>query len=161
MPASATELADVEPADLVEDALQRFRPVLANLEFDLIVDVPPHLPQISVDRPAMIQALDNIVDNAIKYSTNERRLAVTGTATTRSVTLTVRDRGNGIAAKDLSRIFERFYRGANVTVSGSGLGLPIAKRIVESHGGVIEVRSTVGSGTEVDVTLPIGLRRGA
>jgi two-component system phosphate regulon sensor histidine kinase PhoR len=156
--ASATELAEVEPADLVEDALQAFRPVLANLEFDLIIDVPADLPQICVDRPAMIQALDNIVDNAIKYSTHQRSLAVTGTATARSVTLTVRDRGNGIARKDLSRVFERFYRGGNVTVSGSGLGLPIAKRIVEGHGGLIEVRSTVGSGTEVDVTLPIGRR---
>jgi two-component system phosphate regulon sensor histidine kinase PhoR len=159
--ASATELADVEPADLVEDALQGFRPVLAYLEFELIVDVPPDLPQICVDRPAMIQALENLVDNAIKYSTNEKRLAVTGTATARHVTLTVRDRGNGIARKDLSRIFERFYRGGNVTVSGSGLGLPIAKRIVEGHGGLIEVRSTVGSGTEVDVRLPIGRLRSA
>jgi len=159
--ASATELADVEPADLVEDALQGFRPVLANLEFELIVDVPPDLPQICVDRPAMIQALENIVDNAIKYSTNERRLSVTGTATARNVTLTVRDRGNGIVPRDLSRVFERFYRGGNVTVSGSGLGLPIAKRIVEAHGGLIEVRSTVGSGTEVDLTLPIGRHRSA
>ena len=158
---AALSLADVEPADLVEDALQGFRPVLANLEFDLVVDVPPHLPQICVDRPAMIQALHNIVDNAIKYSAKEKHLAVTGTATARSVTLTVRDRGIGIARKDLSRVFERFYRGGNVTVSGSGLGLPIAKRIVESHGGRIEVRSTVGSGTEVDVTLPIGRRRNA
>jgi two-component system phosphate regulon sensor histidine kinase PhoR len=151
----------VEPADLVEDALQGLRPVLANHQFDLVIDVPPDLPQICVDRPAMIQALDNIVDNAIKYSTTEKHLAVTGTATARSVTLTVRDRGTGIASKDLSRVFERFYRGGNATVSGSGLGLPIAKRIVESHGGRIEVRSAVGSGTEVDVTLPIGRRRSA
>jgi len=101
------------------------------------------------------------VDNAIKYSTTEKHLAVTGTATARNVTLTIRDRGTGIARKDLSRVFERFYRGGNVTSSGSGLGLPIAKRIVESHGGRIEVRSTVGSGTEVDVTLPIGRVRSA
>jgi signal transduction histidine kinase len=159
--ASATELADVDPADLVEDALQGFRPVLANLEFGLVIEVPADLPQICVDRPAMIQALDNIVDNAIKYSTAEKHLAVTGTATAKSVTLTVSDRGTGIARKDLSRVFERFYRGGNVSVSGSGLGLPIAKRIVESHGGRIEVRSTVGSGTQVDVTLPIGRRRSA
>jgi signal transduction histidine kinase len=159
--ASATELADVEPADLVEDALQGFRPVLATLEFDLIVDVPSDLPQICVDRPAMIQALDNIVDNAIKYSTTEKYLAVNGAATANHVTLTVRDRGTGIPRKDLSRVFERFYRGGNVTVSGSGLGLPIAKRIIEGHGGRIAVRSTVGSGTEVDVTLPIGRRRSA
>jgi len=153
---SSAELANVEPADLVEDALQGVRPVLSNLAFDLVVDVPPDLPQIRVDRPAMIQAIDNIVDNAIKYSTTEKHVTVRGTATDRSVTLTVRDRGTGIARKDLSRVFERFYRGGNVTSSGSGLGLPIAKRIVESHGGRIEVRSTVGVGTEVDVTLPIG-----
>ncbi len=159
--AAATELADVEPADLVEDALQGVRPVLANLEFDLVVDVPADLPQICVDRPAMIQALDNIVDNAIKYSTTAKHLAIRGSATGKSVTLTVQDRGTGIARKDLSRVFERFYRGGNVTVSGSGLGLPIAKRIVESHGGKIAVRSAVGSGTEVDVTLPIGRGRSA
>ena len=154
--ASTTELADVEPADLVEDALQGVRPVLSNLEFAIVVDVPPDLPPICVDRPAMIQALDNIVDNAIKYSTTEKHLTVKGTATDKSVTLSVRDRGTGIARKDLARVFERFYRGGNVTSSGSGLGLPIAKRIVEGHGGRIVVRSTVGSGTEVDVTLPIG-----
>jgi signal transduction histidine kinase len=159
--ASATELADVEPADLVEDALQGFRPVLATVEFDLVVNVPSDLPQICVDRPAMIQALDNIVDNAIKYSTTQKYLAVNGTATTKNVTLTVKDRGTGIPRKDLSRVFERFYRGGNVTVSGSGLGLPIAKRIIEGHGGRIVVRSSVGSGTEVDVTLPIGRRRNA
>jgi signal transduction histidine kinase len=159
--ASSTELADVEPADLVEDALQGLRPVLANREFELVIDVPHDLPQICVDRPAMIQALDNIVDNAIKYSTTDKHLAVSAKANGKTVTLTVRDRGTGIARKDLSRVFERFYRGGNVTVSGSGLGLPIAKRIVESHGGHIEVRSAVGSGTEVDVTLPIGRRRSA
>ncbi len=159
--ASATELADVEPADLVEDALQGLRPVLANQKFDLVIDVPPDLPQICVDRPAMIQALDNIVDNAIKYSTTEKHVAVSARATAKSLTLTVRDRGTGIASKDLSRVFERFYRGGNVTVSGSGLGLPIAKRIVESHGGRIDVRSAVGTGTEVDVTLPIARRRSA
>ena len=159
--ASSTELADVEPADLVEDALQGLRPVLADQQFDLVIDVPPDLPEICVDRPAMIQALDNIVDNAIKYSTNEKHLAVRGRANGRTVTLTVQDRGTGIANKDLSRVFERFYRGGNATVSGSGLGLPIAKRIVESHGGRIDVRSAVGTGTEVDVTLPIGRRRSA
>ena len=158
---SAPELANVEPADLVEDALQGFRPTLANLEFELVVDVPPYLPPLCVDRPAMIQALDNILDNAIKYSTTEKHLTVSGTTTAGHVTLTVRDRGNGIAQKDLARVFERFYRGGNVTISGSGLGLPIAKSIVESHGGRIELRSTLGQGTEVDVTLPIGRRRSA
>lgn len=158
---AASAMADVEPADLVEDALQGLRPVLNNREFDLEVDVPADLPQVCVDRSAMVQALDNIVDNAIKYSTTEKHLAVRARANGKTVTLTVRDKGLGIARKDLSRVFERFYRGGNVTVSGSGLGLPIAKRIVESHGGRIDVRSAEGTGTEVDVTLPIGRRQTA
>jgi two-component system phosphate regulon sensor histidine kinase PhoR len=125
----------------------------------LIVGLPPDLPQVSVDRPAVIQALENIIDNAIKYSGATRRLAVSGRATGRSLTLTVKDAGSGICHEDQARIFERFYRGRNVHTSGSGLGLPIAKRIVESHGGRIDVRSEVGAGTEIDVTLPASGRR--
>ena len=152
--ADSTERVDVEAADLVEDALQGFRPTLATLEFELIVDLPPDLPQVCVDRPAVIQALENIIDNAIKYSGGTRRLAVSGRAAAKSLTLTVKDSGSGICREDQARIFERFYRGRNVSTSGSGLGLPIAKRIVESHGGRIDVRSEVGVGTEIDVTLP-------
>jgi two-component system phosphate regulon sensor histidine kinase PhoR len=157
--ADSTELVDVEAADLVEDALQGFRPALANLEFELVVDLPPDLPQVCVDRPAVIQALENLVDNAIKYSGATRRLAVSGRAAGKRLTLTVKDSGSGICREDQARVFERFYRGRNVSTSGSGLGLPIAKRIVESHGGLISVRSEVGVGTEVDVTLPTNGRR--
>jgi len=157
--AASGDLAEVDPADLVEDTLQGFRPTLANLDFELVIDVPPDLPQVSVERPAMIQALDNLIDNAIKYSTKTRHLSVTGRASAKTVTFSVRDKGSGIACEDLARVFERFYRGRNVSVSGSGLGLPIAKRIVESHGGRIAVRSAVGVGTEVDVTLPVSGRR--
>jgi len=159
--ADSTELVDVEPADLVEDTLQGFRPTLATLEFELTVDLPPDLPQVCVDRPAVIQALENIVDNAIKYSGSTRRLAVSARAAGKNLTLTVKDSGSGICREDQARIFERFYRGGNVSTSGSGLGLPIAKRIVESHGGRIDVRSEVGVGTEVDVTLPTSGRRAA
>jgi signal transduction histidine kinase len=158
--ADSTKLVDVEVADLVEDALQGFRPTLATLDFELIVELPPDLPQVCVDRPAVIQALENIIDNAIKYSGVRRRLAVSGRAAGKSLTLTVKDSGSGICREDQARIFERFYRGRNVSTSGSGLGLPIAKRIVESHGGRIDVRSEVGTGTEVNVTLPTsGWRR--
>jgi signal transduction histidine kinase len=159
--AASTDLADVDPADLVEDTLQGFRPTLANLDFELVVDLPADLPHVCVERPAMIQALDNLVDNAIKYSTGTRHLAVRARATAKTVTLTIADRGSGIASEDLSRVFERFYRGRNVPVSGSGLGLPIAKRIVESHDGQITVRSTIGVGTEVEVRLPVSGRRRA
>jgi len=157
--ADSTELVSVEASDLVEDALQGFRPTIAAQEFELIVDLPPHLPQVWVDRPAVIQALENIIDNAIKYSGATRRLAVSARAAGKHLTLTVKDAGSGICRGDQARIFERFYRGRNVSTSGSGLGLPIAKRIVVSHGGRIDVRSELGVGTEVDVTLPTNGRR--
>ena len=141
--ASATDLADVEPAELVEDALQAVRPVLANLEFDLVVDVPPDLRDLrrSVRDDSGARQHRGQRDQVLDDRQAPGRK---GPATARNVTLTVHDRGTGIARKDLSRVFERFYRGGNVTVSGSGLGLPIAKRIVESHGGWIEVQR-VGS----------------
>src|SRR5262249_18579270 len=115
--ADSHELVDVEPADLVEDALQGFHPTLATLEFELTVDLPPDLPQVCVDRPAVIQALENIVDNAIKYSGAMRRLTVSGRTTGRSLTLTIKDSGSGIGREDQARIFEHFYRGRNVSTS--------------------------------------------
>jgi two-component system phosphate regulon sensor histidine kinase PhoR len=157
--ADPTDLVNVDAAELVEDALQGFRPHLAALEFELTVDLPPDLPPVCVDRAAVMRALENIIDNAIKYSDATRRLAVSGRATGKRVTLTVKDAGSGICREDQARLFERFYRGRNAHGSGSGLGLAIAKRIIESHGGRIEVRSAVESGTEVDVTLPASARR--
>jgi signal transduction histidine kinase len=159
--ADSTELVSVEVADLVEDALQGFRLTIAAREFELTVDLPRDLPQVCIDRPAVMRALENIIDNAIKYSGATRRLAVSCRAMGKNLTLTIKDSGSGICREDRARIFERFYRGRNVSTSGSGLGLPIAKRIVESHGGRIDVRSEVGIGTEVDVKLPTSRRSGA
>src|SRR4029077_10207663 len=106
-----------------------------------IVDLPHDLPQVCVDRPAVIQALENIIDNAIKYSGATRRLAVSGRAAGHVLMLTVKDSGSGICREDRARVFERFYRGRNVSTSGSGLGLPIANRTVERHGGRVARRA--------------------
>src|SRR5207253_1485316 len=121
----AAEHVDVEAADLIEDALQGFRPTIAAQEFELMIDLPHDLPRLCVDRPAVIQSLENIIDNAIKYSGATRRLAVSAHAEGKSLTLTIKDYGSGICREDQARIFERFYRGRNVSTSGSGLGLPI------------------------------------
>lgn len=158
---SSIDLADIEPAELIEDALQRFRPTLEHLGFDVRVDVPIVLPCVAVDRRAMTLAVDNIIDNAIKYSGQDPVLAVSGRVNGRSVTLTFRDRGSGIPREDLAHVFERFYRGRNAGVNGSGLGLAIAQRIVHRHGGDVVIRSTVGVGTKVDIVLPAARRRNA
>jgi signal transduction histidine kinase len=154
-PDASIELAPIDAADLVADALQRVRPALEGLEFDVSVNVSPELPPLSVDRGAIVQAIDNVVDNAIKYSKDKRALAITGRLNGTAVQLTFRDSGSGISRQDLPHVFERFYRGRDASSSGSGLGLAIAQRIVNTHGGSIAISSTVDVGTEVAICLPV------
>jgi len=144
-----------EVADLVEGSLERFRPTLEHLDFELDVDVPRDLPQVRADRPAMIQVIENVIDNAIKYSDGRRSLRIAAHANGKHVRVLISDHGIGIPADDLGRVFERFYRGRNVKASGSGLGLPIARRILQFHGGNITIDSAVDVGTNVCLSLAI------
>jgi signal transduction histidine kinase len=99
--------------------------------------------------------IENIIDNGLKYSGDTPVLKVTGQAAGGFVVLTFTDRGKGIPREDIDHVFERFYRGRNVTSAGSGLGLTIAKRILEFHGGDIRLRSDGVTGTEVSLFLPV------
>jgi signal transduction histidine kinase len=141
-------------ADVVEDAVENLRPLLAEAHFDVAVDVPRALAQVSADRPALVQVVECIIDNAMKYSSGMGRLNIVGRMSGGSVTLSFKDRGIGIPAEDLPRVFDRFYRGHNVTAPGSGLGLTIARRILQAHGGTIGISSEVNVGTEVTLSLP-------
>ena len=105
-----------------------------------------------VGRPRQLErAISNLVDNAVKYSAPATPIDIVVDATT----VTVRDRGRGIPAEDVGRIFDRFYRAVDVrTESGSGLGLSIVDEIVRSHGGSVFARNRDGGGAEVGFTLP-------
>jgi signal transduction histidine kinase len=144
----------VDLAEIVEDALEEFRPVLMTRGFELTIDMPRSLPRISADQRALIQVVQGIIDNAIKYSHDCRELRITGGGTRAMATVTFSDRGAGIPPEDLEHVCERFYRGRNVTDAGSGLGLAIASRIVDYHRGRIDIRSTVGAGTDVELSFP-------
>ncbi len=118
--------------------------------------------------PARLErVLTNLLDNAIKYSPAGGEVVVSveseGSGPEAWAVLRVRDRGIGIPADDLPRVFERFHRGANVAgrIPGTGLGLAGAKQIVEQHGGSIAVESQEGQGTTVTVRLPLGVATGA
>jgi signal transduction histidine kinase len=142
-------------SDLVDGSLECFRPTLDQLEFDLEVDVPRGLPSVLADRQAVIQVMENVIDNAIRYSTTTRALSIRAAVDGRYVRVTFADRGIGIAENDLERVFERFYRGKNAKEGGSGLGLAIARNILHSQRGKISIRSTVDVGTEVSLLLLI------
>jgi two-component system phosphate regulon sensor histidine kinase PhoR len=158
--ARVTDVADVysfqpqDPADLVAEALLGFRRQLTDSEYQLDVDVPPDLPTIRADRTAMVLALDNLIDNAIRYSTAPPRVSVSALAGERDVRFEIADRGVGIPFDELARVRRRFVRGRGATRSGSGLGLAIVSRIAEDHGGRMDIASEVGAGTKVTLSIP-------
>ncbi|HVG25228.1 MAG TPA: HAMP domain-containing sensor histidine kinase [Thermoanaerobaculia bacterium] len=115
-------------------------------------------PLLLVDKDALGQVLVNLLDNAVKYSGDDRKIDVTVTGARDEVRMRVRDRGIGIPASERKKIFEKFYRvgsGLVHDVKGSGLGLSIVQHVVHAHGGRVEVESEVGSGTAFTIVLPV------
>ena len=97
-----------------------------------------------------------LLDNAFKYTTAGGRVEVTGVLNEETVAITVADTGMGILPGDLPKIFDRFYRAENARFQpGAGLGLAIAQRIAEQHGGEIQVESELGQGSRFTVTFPL------
>ena len=144
----------VDVGDLVDVALEHVQALLAEGQFAVQVDVPPSLPPIRADRSAMLLALDNVLDNAIKYSGETRVVAIAAAAAERGVTISVQDRGAGIHAGDIGRVGEKFFRGRDVSKRGSGLGLAIVRSVLDAHGGTLHVDSRRGEGTRVEMILP-------
>ncbi|MBQ2676392.1 MAG: HAMP domain-containing histidine kinase [Clostridia bacterium] len=114
---------------------------------------PETLPFVMADPNRLKQVFINIIDNAIKYSQEGGHVLVEATRHDIYVQVTVKDTGCGIAAEDLSKVKERFYK-ANKTVRGSGIGLAIADEIIKQHDGILEIDSKEGAGTSVAIILP-------
>ena len=126
--------------------------------FEIELDLRGSLPSLVADRTALSQAVANLIDNAIKYSGDSRKISVRASNEGQFVTIAVEDRGIGIKKEDIGRIFERFYRGGDEltrTVKGSGLGLTLVKKIIEAHGGRVRVASEVGKGSVFSIDLPL------
>jgi two-component system phosphate regulon sensor histidine kinase PhoR len=123
-----------------------------------IAIVCPEEQRIKCNAPLMIQAVLNLLDNAIKYSDEGGRIDVAATANERTVVISVRDQGCGIPPEHLSRVFERFYRvdrARSRKLGGTGLGLSIVKHIVNVHHGKVTVESTPGKGSTFSIHLPV------
>ncbi|HUV03798.1 MAG TPA: ATP-binding protein [Armatimonadota bacterium] len=120
------------------------------------VDIPPDMTAY-VDKRQMLQVLQNLIDNAVKYTGEGGSVDITGAESDGEVMLSVRDTGVGIPPSDLDRIFERFYRvdkARSRQLGGTGLGLSIVRDIVDAHGGRITVDSQVGAGSTFTIALP-------
>jgi PAS domain S-box-containing protein len=130
-------------------ALARDRRITWSIDIDDAVE-------IACDRASLQRALNNVLDNALKYSSEESTVAIHFARDGATARIDVRDNGIGIPPRDLPRIFDRFYRSdAARSTQGTGLGLPIVRSVVESHGGRVQVQSEVGKGTLVTIELPI------
>lgn len=145
-------------AKLVKQAVTPWQPQVAAREISLSLDLPDNLPLVDVDWQRVNQVLHNLLENAVVHTHKGGTINVAATTQGDWVEVCVSDTGEGIPAEDLPNIFERFYRvdksRARVT-GGSGLGLTIAKRLVEAHGGKIAVQSEMGKGSRFSFTLPI------
>ncbi len=141
---------------LVEEALERFAPQLSSGGFALAVDVPMDIPPIRADRSAMQLLLDNLIDNALRYSGSSRWLGIDAGKADGAIRLRISDRGIGIPPEELELVVRKFFRGRKAGSGGSGLGLTIARRIVTDHGGQFTIDSKEGRGTTVTIVLPAG-----
>lgn len=124
----------------------------------LFVDFPEEFPIVDADPRRMTQVLRNILDNAIKYSPNGGLVVIRGEVRTIDVVISIADQGVGISAEDLIPLFEKYFRVKAPTgyhVAGTGLGLPVARSIVEAHDGRIWAESKVDQGTTLYFSLPL------
>jgi signal transduction histidine kinase len=146
---------------LVKQTIAGWQPQVATKEISLSLDVPESLPQVNIDWKRITEVLNNLLENAVAHTRKGGNINVVAGTRDGQVEVRVSDSGEGIPAEDLPNIFERFYRvdrsRARAT-GGSGLGLTIAKRLVEAHGGSIAVQSELGKGSSFSFTVPIANR---
>ena len=116
------------------------------------VDIPDDLPSVRIDRTLVARSVTNIIENALHAMPSTGTLSISARADTGAVRVRVSDTGVGMDAEALARAFEPYF---STKASGTGLGLPIAKRNVELNGGAVSVTSERNRGTTVDVVLPV------
>ena len=152
------DFRETDIAELVRNTLDSYRFQIEQQGFALEEQIDFGIPTVKVDREAIARALVNLVNNALKYSNNEKFLGVRLYRDKSLLKLEVSDRGIGIERHEQARIFEKFYRTGDPLVhntKGSGLGLSLVRHITRAHGGEVEVESTPGRGSKFTLSLPL------
>lgn len=125
------------------------------------IDFPPDFPVVIADEDRITQVISNLISNSIKYSPDGGEIRVSGQVRPEQVVICVSDQGPGISPVDIPHIFDRFYRSGDVkrTTKGAGLGLYLARAVIEAHGGRIWVDPKPGDGARICFSLPKDLKR--
>ncbi len=143
--------------ELLERVMATLKPAVQKRGHVVSVRLPESLPDVPGDPEKLTQVFTNLVDNAIKYTSDGGKITIEGHQVSGGVEFMISDTGPGISRKDQLRIFERFYRvdrARSRDLGGTGLGLSIVKHIVEAHGGEVRVESTLGKGSTFTISLP-------
>lgn len=135
------EMEETSLAEVVEDALENVRSPAAEKGLELLVEVAEDLPEIQASPRRLVQVLTNLLNNAVQFTPSGGRVTLRVRELDEHLQVEVMDMGIGISPEDMPRIFEEFYRGKDVETKGAGLGLAIAKKIVEAHGGKVWAES--------------------
>ncbi len=141
---------------LCAEVVKNFRLQAPGHSFEL--DFPPSsVATVNVDRYAMLQILENLLNNAVKYSPAGGKIRISGQLENGCCLLAISDQGIGMTSEQAVRVYDKFYRAdaTNTAISGTGLGMTIVKHLVEAHSGQVEVTSSPGNGTTVTITLPL------
>ena len=145
---------------MVEELIEVFKPQIDTRQLKLEVEIPPDFPTLMADPAKLLRVFTNLLGNALKFTPVGGKIKIIGITGDNTVEMRVIDDGVGIAKENLEKVFEKFYQvdsSYTRTAGGVGLGLAIAKEIVESHGGKIWVESEgLGKGSKFCFTLPIG-----
>ncbi|HEX8407308.1 MAG TPA: HAMP domain-containing sensor histidine kinase [Thermoanaerobaculia bacterium] len=156
----ALAFTPVHPRDLIRNLLTTYESWIRSKGFTCDVQIDDSVGEQMWDRDAVSRALLNLVDNAIKYSGDDKAIEVVLRQDEQHVIIEVKDHGIGIAGNDLAKIFDPYFRAQfsdTQTRRGAGLGLTLVQQIVESHGGKVEVESTAGQGSTFRLMFPRGL----
>ena len=152
------DMAPAHVADVIENTLAAYQYDLQKEQFAVEVEVDPDVPETLLDDDAIAQALLNLLNNAVKYSRDEKYIKVSAAQRDGMIHVSVSDHGIGISKENQKRLFEMFFRASDEKVRstrGTGLGLAITRHTVEAHGGTVSVESTEGQGSTFTISLPI------
>jgi len=149
------KLARLQAAEIGSETLEAQKPLAASASLELRLDAAPNLPDLWADHDRLVQVFDNLIGNAIKFTKPHGQITLTAAVQDGEVLFSVADTGRGIASVHLPHVFDRFWQAQKDKRRGAGLGLAIAKGIVEAHGGRIWVESAQGQGSTFFFTIPI------